>query len=128
MSEITDKLNKGGLTFEETQELHKLRELELMEESFAIVKKIVQEKSWSDFAKEAALAVDHVDPKLSKQINAATTPESLVPILKRTLGAVGRKNRFDNDKVSPVEWETITKAYISALYQTLNLATFMIKR
>jgi hypothetical protein len=127
MTEVTNKLNQPGLTLEEAQELHRLREAELMDETFSIVGKILQEKSWSDFAKDAAIVVESVNPQLSGQIASATTPESLVPLLKRALGAVGRKSRFDNDKVSPAEWETIVKAYVSVLYRTLDLATFMMK-
>ena len=78
-----------------------------------------------DLAKEAAVIIGPHDPTLATQIAKATTPESMLPLAKRALSKVGRKSRFDQDKVTPEEWNKLADFYVATLENVLELAYHM---
>jgi hypothetical protein len=78
-----------------------------------------------DLAKEAAVIMEPHDHPLAYQLGKATTPETLLPIAKRCIRKVGRKTRFDQNKVSTKEMNKLVDLYIACLESTLELAYYM---
>ena len=110
------------------------RELEMMDETIYKVKRLAEIHCFDRTKQVITLLLSpRVDldavkcGKFASELEHACTPETLHPILRRVLNAVGRRTRFDKDKVSQQAYNIIAKAYISALYETLQLATFMVK-
>jgi hypothetical protein len=78
-----------------------------------------------DLAKEAAEIIDPIDPKLANQVRKGTTPESLLPLSRSCITKVGRKSRFDQNKVNKEQMNKLVDFNIACLESTLELAYYM---